>query len=548
MSAFRFIRKSLKSSARSSQRQKPVKPRATSWRRPTLEMLEAREMMTFLAPTTLPAGASPAGIAVGDYNSDGKADMAVVDQTSANINLLLSNGDGTFQNNGSYAAGAGAIDAAFGDFNADGKNDLAVASTSGIVNVLLGGGAVSASDYVTWRHNKGASVAAGTMGDADKNGIVDDADYTLLRQSYGKPLDGAAFTAPVANTVGLGSHSVKTGDFNGDGKLDIATMNGNSASVLLGNGDGTFQAHRDMIIPGNSTNLVVGDFDRDGYLDMATSNTASTGTITILKGHGDGSFDPASSVYAYSAPVYLGAGDFNHDGYEDFAVANSYAATSMSVIMNHGDGTYDAPHTYNIGETGYEIQVEDFDHDGNDDFAVRGSTKYMVQLGNGDGTFLPAVDYSTPSGKFEMGTHGDFDGDGAVDFAYPSINGVTVMMNANDTSTNLAGAVGFNVTTPATTTSGSLLPMTVTIVDADGNPVPNFLGTVFITSNDAASHTTVGYRFRAGDAGTHTFTGSVRLVIGGRSNGYRVVSVDDVANAIGHSYTGDHSLERRLPR
>jgi hypothetical protein len=72
-----------------------VKPRATSWRRPTLEMLEARQMLTFLAPTTLPAGASPAGIAVGDYNSDGKADMAVVDQTSANINLLLSNLAGT---------------------------------------------------------------------------------------------------------------------------------------------------------------------------------------------------------------------------------------------------------------------------------------------------------------------------------------------------------------------------------------------------------------------------------------------------------------------
>src|SRR6476646_9289395 len=162
MSAFQFIRNSLKSPSRSKQRQKAVTVRATPWRRSTLEMLEAREMMTFLTPTSLPVGAGAAGIAVGDYNADGEADMAVVDQTSASINLLASNGDGTFQNAGSYAAGTGAIDAAFGDFNADGKNDLAVASTSGIVNVLLGNGVVSASDYVTWRHSKGASVTAGT--------------------------------------------------------------------------------------------------------------------------------------------------------------------------------------------------------------------------------------------------------------------------------------------------------------------------------------------------------------------------------------------------
>ena len=108
-------------------------------------------------------------------------------------------------------------------------------------------------------------------------------------------------------------------------------MNSGTASVLLGNGDGTFQAHLDAAVVGNNINMVVGDFNRDGNLDLATSNTASVGTINVLKGHGDGTFDPAASYYAFSAPVYLAAGDFNHDGYDDFAVANSYAATSMSV-------------------------------------------------------------------------------------------------------------------------------------------------------------------------------------------------------------------------
>lgn len=472
-------------------------------------------MMTFLAPTSLPVGSNPAGIAVGDYNSDGKADMAVVDQTTSTINLMISNGDGTFQNSGSYSAGLGAIDAAFGDFNQDGKNDVAVVSTGGTVNVELSKGPVTSSDFVLWRHNQGMTVSSGTNGDADQNGVVDDSDYSMLRHQFGKPLANNAFAPPASYTVGAGSHAINVGDFNNDGKLDIATMNGSTASVLLGNGDGTFQPHNDTAIPGNSTNLVVGDFDKDGYLDMATSNTLSNGTITILKGHGDGTFAPATSVYAFSAPVYLAVGDFNHDGYDDFAVTNSYVASSMSVIMNHGDGTYDPPHTYNIPETGYEIQVEDFDHDGNDDFAVRGSSEYMVQLGNGDGTFLPAVTYATPSGRFEMGTHGDFDGDGAVDLAYASTGGVTVMMNANDSSTNLAGAVGFKVAAPATTTSGSAMPVTVTVVDAAGNVVPGFQGTIYVTSSDAAAHTSVAYRFRAGDSGVHTFTDSIRLVTTG---------------------------------
>lgn len=513
MSASWLFRNWLKSTTPKGRTRKPGRNGPYRFgRRPMLEMLEAKDMLTFLTPSTTSAGTSPGGIAVGDFNSDGKADMAVVDLSSSSVNLLLSNGDGTFNNSGSSSTGSNAVDAAFGDFNADGKNDLAVVSTSGIVNVLLSNGVTTASDYILWRHNRGTSVPSGHTEDADHNGVVDDSDYNLLRQNYGKPALGGAFGSPTAYTVGVGSHTMTTGDFNNDGKLDIATMNSGTSSLLLGNGDGTFQAHRDAAIPGNSTNVLVGDYNHDGNLDLATSNTASNGTITILHGHGDGTFDPAKSVYAYSAPVYVGSGDFNHDGYDDFAVANSYAATSMSVIMNNGDGTYAAPHTYSIGETGYEIQVEDFDHDGNDDFAVRGATKYMVQLGVGDGTFLPAVNYDVPTGRFEMGTHGDFNGDGAVDFAYPSTSGVTVMLNADDNTTNLAGAVGFTASMPTTTTSGSQVPMTVTVVDADGNPVPQFLGTVYITSNDTASHTVFAYHFTAADAGTHTFTGSVRLV------------------------------------
>src|SRR5947209_9629873 len=112
----------------------------------------------------------------------------------------------------------------------------------------------------------------------------------------------------------------------------------------------------------------------------------------------------------------------------------------MSVILNNGDGTYAAPHTYGIAETGYEIEVADFNHDGNDDFAVRGATEYMVHYGKGDGTFYPEVTYSASGGRFETGTHGDFNGDGAVDLAYPNFaGGVMVGTNHNADAQTLAG-------------------------------------------------------------------------------------------------------------
>ena len=445
--------------------------------RPMMQILEEREVPAFLTPVSYSTGANPAGIAVGDFNGDGRDDMAVVSTTVAGtVGILLSNADGSFQPRVDYPAGASPVDAASGDLNGDGKRDLAVVG-AGTINVLLGNG------------------------------------------------DGT-FGTPTAFAANASAHSIKLGDFNNDGKLDVGTMNTNSASVLLGNGDGTVQAPLDAAVAGNNINLVIGDYNHDGKLDMAASNTASIGTISVLRGHGDGTFDPASSYYAFSAPVYLGQGDFNHDGYLDFAVPNSYSATSMSIILNNGDGTYAQPHTYGISATGYEIEVADFNNDGNDDFAVRSGGLYMVSHGKGDGTFYPSVNFATPAGRFMAGTHGDFNGDGAVDLAYPTSTGVTVVANDNADMQNLAGAVTFRVSAPATTTSGSVLPMTVTALDAAGNVATGFRSVVFISSSDPAATTAAGYAFNpldagipyvftAADAGTHTFTGAIRLVTNG---------------------------------
>ncbi|MCA9191310.1 MAG: VCBS repeat-containing protein, partial [Planctomycetales bacterium] len=442
----------------------------------TLESLEDRRLLSFTTPISYPAGSSPAGVDVGDFNSDGRDDIAVANNSLVgSVNILLANADGSFLPAATFPAGANSFDVNTGDFNNDGKADLAVIGSA--LEILLGNG------------------------------------------------DGT-FADPLSFPSAVSAHSVNVGDFNNDGNLDVGTTNNNSASLFLGNGDGTFQGRVDIPVAGNNINLVVDDFDRDGNLDMATSNSSSVGTVSVLRGHGDGSFDAPSSYYAFSAPVYLDSGDFNEDGYPDFAVPNSYVATSMSIILNNGDGTFSPPHTYGIGQTGYEIEVADFNNDGHDDYAVRGGSKYMVSHGKGDGTFYPSIEYATPSGRFEAGTHGDFNGDGAVDLAYPSSSGITVVSNDNADYQNLAGAVTFVVSAPATTTSGSVLPMTITVVDANGDVVPDFRGTVYISSSDAAASTADGYAFNpldagipyaftATDAGTHTFTGAIRLVTGG---------------------------------
>jgi hypothetical protein len=447
---------------------RPGSARRTATRfRLGLETLEDRTVPTFLTPVSFPAGLNPSGIAVADFNGDGKSDMAIVNSgVAGTVGILLSNGDGTFQPKIDYAAGSSPVDARTGDFNGDGKIDLAIVGSAGTVNLLLGNG----------------------------------------DGSFGAPQSYATLTS---------AHALTVGDFNNDGKLDVATMNPGTASILLGNGDGTFQPHLDSAFAGN-TDLIAGDFNHDGNLDLVTSNTLSIGTITLLKGHGDGTFEPAQNVYAGSAPVYVAAGDFNHDGNDDFAVANSYAATSMSIILSNGDGTYAAPVTYGIAQTGYEIEVADFNNDGFQDYAVRGATEYVIGYGKGDGTFYASLTFATPTGQFEHGSqHGDFNGDGAIDLAYVSNAGATVVMNANDTASNLAGAVGFKVAVPSSTTSGSALPMTVIAVDAAGNTATGFLGTVFVTTNDPAVKSTFAYTFTAADAGTHSFTGSVKLVTPG---------------------------------
>jgi hypothetical protein len=338
--------------------------------------------------------------------------------------------------------------------------------------------------------------------------------------------DGTFQTAVTYATGSYYSVSVAAADVNGDGKLDLVVTDAcqssvcgdnGAVSVLLGNGDGTFQAGVSYDAGGTSTDSVaVADVNGDGKPDIVIANLCATsvctndGSVGVLLGNGDGSF---RSVVTYdsggSRSSSVAVEDVNGDGKPDVVVANTCLAGSdcgagtVAVLLGNGDGTFQTAVTYATG--GYypvSVVIADLNADGKPDLVVannEGSSTDCndgpvgVLLGNGDGTFRTAVAYGPGGCDTSYATAADVNGDGKLDLVVTTdayINGccdgtVEVFLGNGDGTFTLASS----------NDSGGMVGSSGAVADVNGDGKPDLLvtnssGTVGVLLNISSYPTT----------------------------------------------------------
>jgi hypothetical protein len=293
---------------------------------------------TFAKPITSPLIAQGTNnqdlMLTGDFNGDGKPDLVLLDDYGNGFEVLLGNGDGTFQSPVDTVINT--VTFAVGDFNGDGKTDLVVTTNSGfqaILNIYLSNGNGTFRLIAQYTENNGSP----TVADVNQDGKLD-----LVIAGFSSPLqvllgngDGT-FQSPISGPSALYSGGLVIGDFNGDGKPDVAVGTYDGIAFLAGNGDGTFQNP----LYSNSTlefsgRMHAGDFSGDGRLDLVTyppGNSTLSGAV-VMAGNGNGTFQlPVAYGQTGPWPVDLVTGDFNSDHVDDVGMPNQSLSSGRSVV------------------------------------------------------------------------------------------------------------------------------------------------------------------------------------------------------------------------
>jgi hypothetical protein len=345
---------------------------------------------SFQSARAFAVGTTAGTVLAADFNGDAKLDVVA---TGASIAELFGNGDGTLQVATTYPVSQAPTSVAAGDFNRDGMRDLAVLSVpfgggAPQVSVLLGNAGGSFREGVTIPlaiNNPRTILTADFNGDGNLDLLVaasNDVNSLAILLGVG---DGT-FRPPFIFSTGFNANSVAIGDFNGDGKLDIVmtTSFSSNAVILIGVGDGTFQAPRFFL--GGTGRIAVGDFNHDGRLDLAVTGGIGGNGVSIVLGNGDGTFQLPSNTYPTGQnPQAIVAADLNGDGVLDLAVANSLS-NNVSVLLGNGDGTFQSAFNFGVGGGPFDIAAGDFNGDGRFDLAVvnnsSNNVSILVNVGN----------------------------------------------------------------------------------------------------------------------------------------------------------------------
>ncbi len=429
-----------------------------------------------------------------DFNSDGIVDIVFAEGNAQilagdSVSVIYGLGKGAFAGrpftlatttfNNSDLTEATALGSA--DFNRDGFPDLVLAELNGAITVEIGKGDGTFQPSFAFQFSSGipwAIVTADFNGDGKPDFAVLGSGYTAdstasITVALGNG-DGT-FQAPIITAAPLGAIALALGDFNGDGKPDLAVLTDQTATdvsqtkitetatIFLGQGDGTFKSGATYAAGPYASGIATGDFNGDGKLDLVVANNGTyqnkqtDASLMLYLGHGDGTFanpTPIPNIGTINRePSAVVAADFNRDGKLDLAVTMTSESGYLGGIMlmlGNGNGTFQTPSFYGIDDT--FVAVADLNGDGIPDLIASGDTPSYF-LGMGDGTFrspvaLPVID-GVVNGPPVVA---DFNHDGKLDIVSTPGNGIAVSLNVTPAAPSVV------VTSAATLEPAPLAP------------------------------------------------------------------------------------------
>jgi len=518
---------------------------------------------TFKPQTTIPTGNNPTAITAADFDGDGNTDLAVGNQNDNTISILLGNGKGGFTSQAPVSVNAAPHFLLPGDANNDGKIDLFVVATdpnSGDIVFLFtngGNGAFSATPLSLGFPGSAtvSSIANLVLGDFNNDGNLDVA-FSITPQLVNSDFNVYALmgngsglfsltTIPLSGSFNPPPAAVAAADFNRDGNLDVAVVEGQVVSIYAGTGTGTFDSPLlgNVVTSGISNGpqyfVAAGDFNNDAVPDLAVV-APGYGIVSILLGNGDGTLGSLFNVTLPASGTTAAAviEDFNHDGKLDIAAAQFTQATSGTIsgfvtsVLGRGDGTFQTPFSTSTGDIGIG-QMIGGDFMGNGNIAlvsesVNGQGGIAFFPGSGTGEFgLPIESFlSAAANPMSIGPMavGDFNGDGKMDFVgivsgYPN-NLLYVFLSQGDGtfSANFLYDVPYGITDAVAVVDfnhdGFLDLAATTQTPSTQNQVSVFLGRGDGTFQNPISYPTP-YSPDALAVGDFNGDGKIDMVVGG---------------------------------
>jgi hypothetical protein len=449
--------------------------------------------------TNFTAGTRPYSVAIDDLNNDGFSDLAVANNGSITVSVLLGNGSGTFGPKTDYATSGQPWYVAIGDLNADGNLDLVTANYTGSnVSIFLGDGtgAFGPRTNVATTGTPFSVVIADFNGDgkpdlATANGGAN--RVAVLLSTTSPFATTPTFSAPTTFITGAYPVGLAAGDINADGRLDLVVTNddngpnGNSFSVLFGNGAGAFGAKTDFAVGINPVGVAVADVNGDGRPDVVVANSGSTYVSFFLNATAQGAtlptFGPRTDLVTGSGQWSAQFADLNGDENLDLAVAK--VNSTVSIFPGNGTGTFGAKTDFSTGTNTqpHSLAIGDLNGDGKPDLVTANETKANVTiLLNATAPVVPTDTTPpaiTPTITGTLGNNGWYTSDVAIAWTVtdPESAATATACGAQNVTSDTAGVTfTCSATSAGGSTSNSVTvkrDTTAPTITASAAPAPN---------------------------------------------------------------------------